>query len=94
MKSIMEVEKQLLMINGTDEKFKLSMNDLCKLKKCINEIGEVTNLFFEAQVEYANSIRDNDDYEILLKKYHKKLYDGEIEIDLNDAKKIINNVNS
>lgn len=94
MKKIMEVEKQLLMINESDKKFELSMNDLYKLKAYINKIGELTNLFFESQVEYANLIKDDDNYEDLLREYHKKLSESEVEIDLKDAKELIKKINS
>ena len=94
MKKIMEVEKQLLMINESDKKFELSMNDLYKLKTYINKIGELTNLFFESQVEYANLIKDDDKYEDLLRAYHKKLSESEVEIDLEDAKELIKKINS
>lgn len=94
MKKIMEVEKQLLMINESDKKFELSMNDLYKLKAYIKKIGELTNLFFESQVEYANLIKDDDHYEDLLRAYHKKLSESEVEIDLKDAKELIEKINS
>ena len=94
MKKIMEVEKQLLIINESDKKFELSMNDLYKLKTYINKIGELTNLFFESQVEYANLIKDDDKYEDLLRAYHKKLSESEVEIDLEDAKELIKKINS
>lgn len=94
MKKIMEVEKQLLMINESEKKFKLSMNDLYKLKSYINKIGELTNLFFESQVEYADLIKDDDNYEDLLREYHKKLSESEVEIDLKDAKELIKKINS
>ena len=82
------------MINQSAKKFELSMNDLYKLKAYINKIGELTNLFFESQVEYANLIKDDDKYEDLLRAYHKKLSESEVEIDLEDAKKLIKKINS
>ena len=82
------------MINESDKKFELSMNDLYKLKTYINKIGELTNLFFESQVEYANLIKDDDKYEDLLRAYHKKLSESEVEIDLEDAKELIKKINS
>ena len=94
MKEIMDVEKQLLIINESDKKFELSMNDLYKLKAYIKKIGELTNLFFESQVEYANLIKDDENYEDLLKAYHKKLSESEVEIDLEGAKEQIKKINS
>ena len=82
------------MINESNKKFELSMNDLYNLKAYIKKIGELTNLSFESQVEYANLIKDDDKYEDLLRAYHKKLSENEVEIDLEDAKKLIKKINS
>lgn len=43
--TIIELEKQLLMISKTEKKFKLGMNDLIKLKEYMNKVGEITNIF-------------------------------------------------
>ena len=94
MKKIMELDKKLLMINESEKKYTLSMNDLYKLKCYIKKIGEITNLFFETQVEYANLIKDNEKYEDLLKTYHNKLSESEIDIDIEPIKELINRINS
>lgn len=89
MKSIMEVEKQLLMLNESDKKYTLSMNDLYKLKTYIDKVGEITNLYFEVQVEYLNLIKNKDNFEELMKEYNDKLYNSLVDIDLREIKKII-----
>lgn len=45
-------------------------------------------------MEYANLIKDDDNYEDLLRAYHKKLSESEVEIDLEDAKELIKKINS
>ena len=85
----MEVEKQLLMINDSEKKYKLSMNDLYMLKKYIDKIGEITNLYFETQVENLNTIKCKENYEELLLKYNKKLYKDKVDIDLKEIKEFL-----
>jgi len=80
----MEVEKQLLIINESDKKYTLSMNDLYKLKTYIDKVGEITNLYFEVQVEYLNLIKDKDNFEELMKEYNDKLYNSLVDIDLRE----------
>lgn len=84
MKSIMEVEKQLLTINDSDKKYTLSMNDLYKLKTYIDKVGEITNLYFETQVDYLNLIKNKDNFEELMKEYNGKLYNSLVDIDLRE----------
>lgn len=85
----MEVEKQLLMLNESDKKYTLSMNDLYKLKTYIDKVGEITNLYFEVQVEYLNLIKNKDNFEELMKEYNGKLYNSLVDIDLREIKKFI-----
>ena len=92
--TIIELEKQLLMISKTEKKFKLGMNDLIKLKEYMKKVGEITNIFFESQIEYANLIRNDDKYEELLKAYHKKLSEDIIDVDLDDIRMFVETINS
>ena len=80
----MEVEKQLLTINDSDKKYTLSMNDLYKLKTYIDKVGEITNLYFETQVDYLNLIKNKDNIEELMKEYNDKLYNSLVDIDLRE----------
>ena len=89
MKSIMEVEKQLLTINDSDKKYTLSMNDLYKLKTYIDKVGEITNLYFEVQVDYLNLIKNKDNFEELMKEYNDKLYNSLVDIDLREIENFI-----
>lgn len=85
----MEVEKQLLMLNESDKKYTLSMNDLYKLKTYIDKVGEITNLYFEVQVEYLNLIKNKDNFEELMKEYNDKLYNSLVDIDLREIENFI-----
>lgn len=85
----MEVEKQLLIINESDKKYTLSMNDLYKLKTYIDKVGEITNLYFEVQVEYLNLIKNKDNFEELMKEYNDKLYNSLVDIDLREIENFI-----
>lgn len=89
MKNIMEVEKQLLIINESDKKYTLSMNDLYKLKTYIDKVGEITNLYFETQVDYLNLIKNKDNFEELMKEYNGKLYNSLVDIDLREIENFI-----
>ncbi len=89
MKNIMEVEKQLLMINESDKKYTLSMNDLYKLKTYIDKVGDITNLYFEVQVDYLNLIKNKDNFEELMKEYNGKLYNSLVDIDLREIENFI-----
>lgn len=88
----MEVEKQLLTINDSDKKYTLSMNDLYLLKRYIDKIGKITNLYFETQVEYLNSVKCEENYEELLIGYNKKLYNSKVDIDLKEIKEFLKNI--
>lgn len=90
----MEVEKHLLLINNSDKKFELALNDLIKLKQYIKQVGDITDLFFKFQVEYANTVINNKDYEKLLINYHNKLENDEIDFDLSEINNFINKINS
>lgn len=92
-RNLMEVEKQLLMIENSDKKFDLNFNDLLKLKKYEKQVGEITDLFFKSQVEYANKIIKDENYEKLLTEYHDKLENSEIDFDLSEINDFINKLN-
>lgn len=92
-KNLMEVEKQLLTIENSDKKFELDLNGLLKLKKYEKQVGEITDLFFKSQVEYANKIIKDENYEKLLADYHDKLGDSEIDFDLSEINDFINKLN-
>lgn len=92
-RNLMEVEKQLLMIENSDKKFDLNFNDLLKLKKYEKQVGEITDLFFKSQVEYANKIIKYENYEKLLTEYHDKLENSEIDFDLSEINDFINKLN-
>ena len=72
------------MINESDKKYTLSMNDLYKLKTYMDKVGEITNLYFEIQVEYLNLIKNKDNFEELMKEYNEKLYNSLVDIDLRE----------
>lgn len=88
----MEVEKQLLTINDSDKKYTLSINDLYLLKRYIDKIGGITNLYFETQVEYLNRVKCEENYEELLIEYNKKLYNSKVDIDLKEIKEFLKNI--
>lgn len=92
-KNLMEAEKQLLMIENSDKKFDLNFNDLLKLKKYEKQVGEITDLFFKSQVEYANKVIKHENYETLLAEYHDKLENSEIDFDLSEINDFINKIN-
>ena len=92
-KNLMEVEKQLLTIENSDKKFELDLNGLLKLKKYEKQVGEITDLFFKSQVEYANKIIKDENYEKLLTEYHGKLENSEIDFDLSEINDFINKIN-
>ena len=92
-RNLMEVEKQFLMIENSDKKFDLNFNDLLKLKKYEKQVGEITDLFFKSQVEYANKIIKDENYEKLLTEYHDKLENSEIDFDLSEISDFINKIN-
>lgn len=92
-RNLMEVEKQLLMIENSDKKFDLNLNELLKLKKYEKQVGEITDLFFKSQVEYANKIIKYENYEKLLTEYHDKLENSEIDFDLSEINDFINKLN-
>ena len=61
-KILIDLEKKLLDIDNSDLKYNLELNDLFLLKKYLKSIGEITDLFFNLQVDYANTIKDEENY--------------------------------
>ena len=93
-KILIDLEKKLLDIDNSDLKYKLELNDLLLLKKYLKSIGEITDLFFNLQVDYANTIKDEENYADLLISYHEKLLKNNINFDITDVKEFINRINS
>jgi serine/threonine protein kinase len=87
-------EKKLLDIDNSDLKYNLELNDLLLLKKYLKSIGEITDLFFNLQVDYANTIKDEENYADLLISYREKLLKNNINFDITDVKEFINRINS
>lgn len=86
---IMEAEKRLLMIDNSEKKFQFGMGELCKLKRYIREIGEITDLYFNSQIEYANLIKGKDNFGEKLKAYHERLLDSDVDYDLSKLNPMI-----
>ena len=93
-KILIDLEKKLLDIDNSELKYNLEWNDLLLLKKYLKSIGEITDLFFNSQVDYANTIKDEENYADLLISYREKLLKSNINFDITDAKNFINKINS
>jgi len=93
-KILIDLEKKLLDIDNSDLKYSLELNDLLLLKKYLKSIGEITDLFFNSQVDYANKIKDEENYADLLISYREKLLKNNINFDVTDIKEFINRINS
>lgn len=81
-KDAIKLEKTLLEIEDS-YKFVLDFNDMITLKELIKEIGEITELFFNLQIEYGEKYQDSK----LLSEYKDKLSNNKFEL---DVKKYIN----
>lgn len=81
-KDVIKLEKTLLEIEER-YKFVLDFNDVVTLNKLIKEIGEITELFFNLQIEYGEKYQDSK----LLSEYKDKLSNDKFEL---DVKKYIN----
>jgi len=93
-KILIDLEKKLLDIDNSELKYNLELNDLLLLKKYLKSIGEITDLFFNSQVDYANTIKDEENYADLLISYREKLLKSNINFDITDVKNFINKINS
>nr|DAN76362.1 MAG TPA: hypothetical protein [Caudoviricetes sp.] len=81
-KDAIKLEKTLLEIEER-YKFVLDFNDVVTLNKLIKEIGEITELFFNLQIEYGEKYQDSK----LLSEYKDKLSNNKFEL---NVKKYIN----
>lgn len=81
-KDVIKIEKTLLEIEER-YKFVLDFNDVVTLNKLIKEIGEITELFFNLQIEYGEKYQDSK----LLSEYKDKLSNNNFEL---NVKKYIN----
>ena len=84
---IMKIENILLQIEDK-YKFKLEFNDLLKLKELISEIGKITELFFNIQIEFGEKYKDIE----LLKKYKEKLLNAKINFNVKKYIVFIDNI--
>lgn len=75
-KDVIKIEKTLLEIEER-YKFVLDFNDVVTLNKLIKEIGEITELFFNLQIEYGEKYQDSK----LLSDYKDKLSKDKFELD-------------
>lgn len=81
-KDVINLENTLLEIEES-YKFILDLNDMITLKGLIKEIGEITDLFFNLQIEYGEKYQDSK----LLSEYKDKLSNNKFEL---NVKKYIN----
>lgn len=84
---IIKIENILLQIEDK-YKFKLEFNDLLKLKELISEIGKITELFFNIQIEFGEKYKDIE----LLKKYKEKLLNTKINFNVKKYIAFIDNI--
>lgn len=84
---LMTVEKILLEIEAL-ALFDLSFDDIIKLKKHLNDIGEITNLYFEIQKEFYRSVGNEEK----LKKFQSRINGDLITYNINDAKDLIDKI--
>lgn len=83
-KKLMVLENILLIIDKW-LKFELDLNDAYKLKRYINEIGDITNYFFELQTELSSKANDNEK----LKEYHDMLISSTVEYNHSNVENFI-----
>lgn len=93
-KILIDLEKKLLDIDNSELKYNLELNDLLLLKHYLKSIGEITDLFFNSQVDYANVIKDKENYADLLISYREKLLKNNVNFDITGIKEFINRINS
>lgn len=84
-KDVINLENTLLEIEES-YKFILDLNDMITLKGLIKEIGEITDLFFNLQIEYGEKYQDTK----LLSEYKDKLSKDKFEF---NVQKYINFLN-
>jgi len=85
---LINIEEQLLKFDKSINKFNLSFSDLLKFNDYKERIGKITDTFFKTQVEYANIIKNDNDYASKLQNYHDKLMESDIDIDISELNNI------
>lgn len=78
------------MINESAEKFNLSLNDVININKWLEEIKNITDIYFKLQVDYVNFIKNEPDYVDKLKQYHDKLSNDDIDYNTHDIEIFLN----
>ena len=76
-KDLITLERFLLEINSRF-KFQLKFAEIIELNKFIEEVGNITNLFFTLQEEHYRKFGDNDS----LAEYHDKLMNDNVKINV------------
>ncbi len=93
LKELINIEENLLIFEE-QYKFNLSVQDYIILNNCLNNIGEITSIYFKLIESYHNELINEKSVEIdiktLLKEYNDKLLCGDILCDVNDGLNIIN----
>ena len=84
-----DAERILLEIDDK-YKFKLSFNDMLKLRDYINSVGELTSFYFNIQSDFFKKTQDINE----LSKFNDRISNEEIDTDLNfdELKKFINRI--
>ena len=75
LKDLITLERFLLEINSRF-KFQLKFAEVIELNNFIEEVSNITNLFFTLQEEYYRKFGDNDS----LAEYHDKLMNEKVKI--------------
>ena len=86
---LMTLERLLLEIDAR-VKLELTLGDAVKLSKYLEEIGEITSLYFSLQEEHFRKYNDAEK----LNEYHNRLSGDTIDYDTRKVKKFINDVSS
>ena len=86
---IIEYEKNLLEIENR-YKFKLPFEKVYILSNLLEKFSNITSLFFKVQMDYACYVSDEEK----LQKYHDKLQNDTIDIDLKEYKLFIEYIDS
>ena len=84
-KDVINLENTLLEIED-EYKFILDFNDMITLKGLIKEIGEITDLFFNLQIEYGEKYQDTK----LLSEYKDKLSKDKFEFNVQNYINFLN----
>lgn len=84
---VINLENVLLQIEN-EYKFNLDLGELITLKELLSEIGRITEIFFNTQLEYCSKYKDVE----LLKKYKEKLLNDKIELNVKKYMNFINKI--